>query len=508
MLDCDMRLSASDLYTYHRPSRCDLRVVLRHRGELESQPGEYEEVLRRLGERHERSHLASLTGAVMLDTGTREERERLTRQAVTDAQEVIYQPALRSHMESDGVRWEVVGDPDLLIRWGDGYLIRDCKIAQRITHADHPEIHLQMELYGWLYERAFGVPPKALEVYNGAGEIVELAYKGGTRALQELELIARLKRSKREPYVPVGWTKCSHCGFRYRCWPQAEERKDVALVYGVDQWMAHELREDGVETYPQLVDRFTAERLARLTRPTASHTWKVGKRAPSILRMARALMAGHEMLIQPPVIPEHPNYVMFDLEGMPPQLQEPAKIYLWGLQVFGDRPSEFRYALANFDLDGDGNGWRDFLALAGVVFEEYGDLPFVHWYSYEKTNIAMYVERYGDPEGIAARVLANLVDFLPITQESIALPLYSYSLKEVERHIGYERSLAGTSGDWAMARYVEAFETRDELEREALMSLIIAYNREDLEAMWAVVQWLKSKAKPDLKLVRVEESPT
>jgi predicted RecB family nuclease len=500
-----MRLSASDLYTYHRPSRCDLRVVLRHIGELESPPGEYEEVLRRLGERHERAHLASLPGAISLETGTREERERLTRQAVSDAQEVIYQPALRSSLESGGVRWEVVGDPDLLIRWGDGYLVRDCKIAQRITHRDHSEIHLQMELYGWLYERTFGEPPRALEVYNGAGELVELAYKGGTRALQELELIAGLKQAKREPYAPVGWTKCGRCGFRYRCWPQAEERKDVALVYGVDQWMVHELREDGVETYPQLVDRFTAERLARLTRPTASHTWKVGRRAPAILRMARALAADQEILIQPPAIPEHPNYVMFDLEGMPPQLQEPAKIYLWGLQVFGDRRSEFHYALADFSPGGDEHAWREFLALAGSIFAEYGDVPFVHWYSYEKTNIQMYVERYGDPEGVASRVLASLVDFLPITLESIALPLYSYSLKEIERYIGFERSLPGTSGDWAMARYVEAFETRDELEREALMSLIIAYNREDLEAMWAVVQWLKGKAKPDLKLVRVEE---
>jgi hypothetical protein len=39
-----------------------------------------------------------------------------------------------------------------------------------------------------------------------------------------------------------------------------------------------------------------------------------------------------------PLIEQGPNYVMFDLEGMPPQLDELEKIYLWGMQVFGERP--------------------------------------------------------------------------------------------------------------------------------------------------------------------------
>ncbi|UCF41028.1 MAG: TM0106 family RecB-like putative nuclease [Gemmatimonadota bacterium] len=499
-----MRLAASDFNTYHRPSRCELRVYLRHRGELEEEPGEYEAVLRRLGQRHERQHLASLGPVVMLDTGSREERERLTRQAVTDEQEVVYQPALSSALEIDGQRWEVVGDPDLLIKWGKGYIIRDCKISQRITHRDHPEIHYQLELYGWLYERTFGEPPVALEVYNGAGEITQLAFKGGTRALQELEAIARVKQAKHPPYTPVGWTKCQQCAFRYRCWPEAVERKDVSLVYGLHQWMALELRKEGIETYTELVQQYSAERLARLTKPSAAHGGKVGKRASSILRMARALSTGEEILIAPPEIPEHPNYVMFDLEGMPPQLQEPAKIYLWGLQVYGERPGEFRCALADFGPEGDRNAWFEFLEQARDIFEQHGDLPFVHWYSYEKTNIEMYLDRYGDPEGTAARVLDNLLDLLPVTLESVALPLSSYSLKVVERHIGYERSLRETGGDWAMARYVEAVETEDETERQALMKMIIAYNREDLEAMWGVMQWLKDRAAPAVPLRLVE----
>jgi predicted RecB family nuclease len=44
-----------------------------------------------------------------------------------------------------------------------------------------------------------------------------------------------------------------------------------------------------------------------------------------------------------------------------------------------------------------------------------------------------------------------------------------------------------------MAMFIEATETSDEWKRRELMNEILAYNKEDLEATWAVFQWLKSK---------------
>ena len=86
----------------------------------------------------------------------------------------------------------------------------------------------------------------------------------------------------------------------------------------------------------------------------------------------------------------------------------------------------------------------------------------------------------------------NLLDLLPITYESVALPSSSYSLKLVEQIAGYERQLTDAGGDWSMARYIEATETDDEGLRPSIMGEILEYNREDLEATWAVMQWLRS----------------
>ena len=71
---------------------------------------------------------------------------------------------------------------------------------------------------------------------------------------------------------------------------------------------------------------------------------------------------------------------------------------------------------SGFGADGDREGWEKFLETADAIFAEYGDIPFVHWAIYERVHIEMYVQRYGDPAGIAARVLRNLFDLLPITK--------------------------------------------------------------------------------------------
>jgi predicted RecB family nuclease len=124
---------------------------------------------------------------------------------------------------------------------------------------------------------------------------------------------------------------------------------------------------------------------------------------------------------------------------------------------------------------------------------DYGDIPFVHWHHYERVHIEMYVQRYGDPTGVAVRVLRNLLDLLPVTKKAVVLPLPSYSLKVVEEYVGFERTMDEYGGSWAMAQFILATETDDENERNARMAEILKYNEEDLAATWAVFEWLRKK---------------
>jgi predicted RecB family nuclease len=485
-----MRLTASDFASCHRPTRCDLRVFLRHHREQEAEPGPYELVLRRLGLRHERDHLATLGTFANASAASLEEQVKKTADAIGRKVSVLYQPAFVATERICGTDVEIVGVPDYLILDGDGYLIRDSKMARRIDEENHPEILLQLQLYGWLFEKSCGVAPKGLQVHCGTGEITTIPYDGGKSALQELERLLAIKRLTAEPYEPVGWTKCLGCGYTDRCWAQAEKNGDVALVYCVDQNLARTLHSQGVRTRKELLAKYDVTSLSELKRPYGSREQRVGKAAERILRFADAMERKEEIVLSAPAIPPSRNYVMFDLEGMPPHLDELGKIYLWGAQVFGENPSEFRVALSGFGGDGDKQGWLSFLENARQIFEAYGDIPWVHWAPYEETYLRRYVKRFGDPEGVAARVEANLFDLLTVTRDSLVLPLASFSLKVVEDYVGFERKEAEYGGAWAMATFIEATETSDETKRKELMDKIVAYNKEDLEATWAVFKWL------------------
>jgi predicted RecB family nuclease len=53
--------------------------------------------------------------------------------------------------------------------------------------------------------------------------------------------------------------------------------------------------------------------------------------------------------------------------------------------------------------------------------------------------------------------------------------------------------LPDVRGDWAMAKYIEATETENENLRDKVLNQIRTYNKEDLEATWEILKWLKSR---------------
>ena len=193
--------------------------------------------------------------------------------------------------------------------------------------------------------------------------------------------IVATRSAKEAPYSPVGWSKCGDCEYKPRCWQAAEDNRDIARVAGVDQSLAITLRAQGVTTPEQLLESFDEPKLSALPRPWGKKQRPVGDKASRrILLMARVLTSGKLQVLQQPVIPEHPNYVMFDLEGLPPFLDALDKIYLWGTKVYGSNGSTVRTATAGFGPDGDRDGWFTFLEHAREIFAQHGDIPFVHCY--------------------------------------------------------------------------------------------------------------------------------
>jgi len=126
-----MHFRASNPYDYYRPSKCERRVALRHRGVNESPRREFDDLLARLGASHATTHLDSLNGVKKLEGLDGESQERETLAAIRAGVPAIYQARFRVSLDLDGEQNDLVGLPDFLIRDGDGYIIRDSKLARR-----------------------------------------------------------------------------------------------------------------------------------------------------------------------------------------------------------------------------------------------------------------------------------------------------------------------------------------------------------------------------------------
>ncbi len=483
-----LAIKPSDFYRLFSPSKCELRLYLSYKGVAPSPPSAFEQLIFQLGQRHEKNHLSTFPTVSDL-TGNPVEK---TLDEIRKGAPVIYQAGLRVQFSLDRRLLEVVGIPDFLIREGASYLIRECKIARLVSDKDHPEILRQLQIYGWLFEKTVGKAPGALQVLKGDGFIEKFEYGGEDSALFHLRELLAVMSLPEEPFSPVGWSKCSGCGYSDFCLKRAEESRSVALIPDVDQGLAKQLTSQGILTIGELAAKYNETSLSALKRPWGSGEQRVGKKAVGILLQAQAMIERREIVVKKPEIPISRNHVMFDLEGLPPQLDELDRIYLWGMKVYGDKQSPFLYSLAQSGSEGDRGGWEHFLKIAENIFAEYGNIPFIHWASYEKTKINAYIRRYGDIDGIAAKVLSNLVDLLPITRDAVVLPQPSYSLKVVEKHIGFRRTQDEFGGDWSIAKYIEAVETDDEAKRHAIMNEILKYNEEDLQATWAIFEWLRS----------------
>ena len=505
-----VRFKATDVFDYYKPGRCARRVTwLAHGYEQELEEDPFVDLLRILGERHERGHVATFPGILDLSylKESPDERERRTIAAIRDGVPAIYQPRFRQAVPLDSDLVDLIGEPDFLLRaeGGAGYVVRDSKLARNVLSSRHAGIPAQLQIYGYLYELAAGAPPSALEVHNGEGAIVRVEYRGAAAVLDLLREHRRLRSADPGVYEPIGLTKCGGCGYEARCGDEARAARDVSLLQPVDQKKALLLHSRGITSIDMIP--------AAIEGPDHRDLFWEGKKNPRVSataarlrRFAEAFLTGKPVRIETPVLPDAARSVFLDLEGLPAYLDELEKIYLWGLKDYRGEVPRFLPAVADFGAQGDRAGWERFLAIAGRLLSEAPDLKFIHWGSYERTAIERYRNLFGG-DRVADTVLANLVDLLPVMRASMVLPVPSYGLKSVEKLAGFQRKLAGYQGSLAMARYIEACETDDGASgtsvvgaglapapsrRDEIMREILAYNGEDLDATRAVMEWLRN----------------
>jgi len=488
-------ISATDFHTYYKPSRCQRRVHLIHHPPPQADTeavSHYYAHAQETDYHVERYYFKRLNQPLDLSQLEAKARKKATLQAILRQEPVIYKPLLVYTWKHKGQRYHLEATPDFLI-WSDGgYIMRHCRMAKKINRDNHPDIFWISHFHAWIYERLFGEWPLALEVGHSTGSMTELPLPDVAKLEQMLDQLISWRESEEMPYHPVSWTKCQSCHFRDYCWNLAEESEDISLVPNLESALILALRQSGVTTVSGLLETHSVESLAAYEWNESLTTRKIGhKKAQAMLHMAQALLTQQPILTQQPPLPDTRHWLMFDVEGVPARPGQPEKVYLWGMYLMGEQEQNLQLISQTLNREADRDNWFAFLERVRELFDTYGDLPFVHWGSFEPYCIKLYTKRFGDRRGVARRIQANLLDFFELLKASVVVPIPSYSLKVLEKYVGFERSDQDTGGYWSVVNYLKSISTKNQARREEIMSQLLAYNCSDLEAMWHIMVWFQ-----------------
>ena len=488
------RLSNWDISNLLSPTQCEIRPFLAGRETPTYKAISSDDWLKKFREQQLRDQKMKLGNMLDLsEIHDHDVRFRATAEAIKSCVEVIYKPLLKTESSIDGQAVEIMSEADFLVLENNQYFIRNISPRQRIDSDTTNCISsmMQIRLFGWLM-RKMNMTPSRLEIVNGRNEILPII-PADAAVFRVLYKAMLAKYSSHESYSPVGWSKCSKCGYETRCWDKAIVENDISLLPGIDQELAQNFHKEGVRNIDSLLASFDESSLSVQSRRVGGRAVRIGNRAREILSQARAYQTQNPIWLTTPALPESSNYVILDLEGIPANLDRPEIIFLFGMQAFGSDSGSYISAEGGYDQQSQMEAWKTFLNNARQMFERYGDaVRFVHWGHYEATMLKKYVERYGDHDGTASQVVSNLFDLLPTFQTAVAIPVPSYSLKVVEKYIGFQRTQKEFGGEWVIGKFFSTLECVDQEEKEKALGEIRLYNSEDLKATYEILRWLRT----------------
>lgn len=413
-----------------------------------------------------------------------------TLQLMKEGKSLIYQGWLET--EIDGLIYR--GRPDLLKKipgfsnFGNWiYVPIDIKSSSKAK-----TLHVQqLAFYCMILEKVQGVFPDSPAVING--DFKQLEFKIDEEVLAQShekikEIVEILNGNKPALHISSA-TKNSP--WYKECLREAEERNDISLIYKLRKDTAQALREYGIDTLQKMAN---ADALPKMPGASLETLDKARIQAQSLVEKKPIFIA------QPKLVQESALKLYFDIEGDPWLETE----YLFGFWVVGDperkyakvgnisysddKEKYFLYFLAE-SPDLEKEMWEKFLSWLCWLPSEY---IAYHYAPYEKTALNKLSKKYKTTEELQ-RFQSHLIDLNNHVLETVVLPLYFYSIKDIAKSpfVNFKWRHAKAGGGQSIFWYERWLETGD---RQVLQD-IIDYNEDDVRATEHVHLWLNCLTK-------------
>jgi predicted RecB family nuclease len=500
--DGTLRLSPTDLANHlacAHLTQLELRVV---RGELERPfvDDPYGQIILRKGNEHEAAYLARIEADGLQvermltyddEEFVGEDARRATEEAIrASLADVVYQAYL-----TDGT-WR--GFADFLERLPNGtYEPVDTKLARSAK-----PLHLiQLCFYAEQLGRIQGRLPEHVHVELGSGV---------RETFRTNDFIAFYRRSRERLLAAIAgdgasatwpWPvyHCRICDFRHLCQDRRVAEDHPILVAGLGRLHAERLAAQGIDTLTRLgetapgtrIERIRPETFVRLRSQAALqlHLTRTGERLVELLpdeedRGFRLLPA------------TSPGDVWLDLEGHP--FFEPARglEYLFGW-CWRDDAGELRYKVVwGLDRDGEKAAFERFVDWVEARRRVHPDLHVYHYAAYERTALRRLMGEHSTREREIDDWLRQelLVDLYRVVKQALRAGVTSYSIKEIEKLYGFERTAEVAGGDESVVLFEQWLEAGE----GSLLEGIRAYNEEDCRSTVALHEWLLARRPPEL----------
>ncbi len=299
--------------------------------------------------------------------------------------------------------------------------------------------------------------------------------------------IAHLLSSSSAPDLILN-KHCPECGFQSRCRKKAIDKDDLSLLANMPNKERARLNGKGIFTVSQLSYTF------RPRRRTKRFSTKPEKYHHSLKALAIREKKVH--IVGDPQLRIDGTAVYFDVDGLPDR----DRYYLVGIHL-EDANGITRHSFwADTEADEE-RVWKFFLnTISGI------DRPvLIHYGSFETTFLKRMCDRYGGPskDSAAAQAISNAVNILSFVFAQVYFPTYSNGLKEIARYLGFEWGDPSFSGLQSVIWRHDWESSGDPKVQEKL----IAYNREDCEALCLIVRTLRRLSQPEFATYGASHGP-
>jgi uncharacterized protein len=496
----------------------------------------------RRGDAHEQQVLAGFSGegasVVEISTGrdlSDADKLRSTNDAMRSGVDVVYQGVL---LHEDPTGAQLFGRPDFLVRaellpganddslTRSGYEVVDAKLARTAK----ARAVLQAVYYSHLLAQVRGEPPHRVHLALGNGEFAAFrvadyaAYERRIRRyLEEFLLDDPGKYPSVEPY-PEPVEHCAICRWRATCASKRRDDDDLSLVAGMPTTQRVALKAVGVSGRTQFAELLKLPRVdgvgteslerAQLQARLQVESERIGSIVHELLDPDRdqegSLIPNRGLLALPePCVGD----LFFDIEGARYYTEDNKEFglqYLFGVVDTGDCdetgvPSYTQ--IWAFDRVGEKEVFEEFVDFVTERRSSHPGLHVYHYNHYEPTSVDHLSELHETRQEAVGRLMGRFathedevddllrggvfVDLYRVVRQGLRAGVESYSIKSLERMIGFERQVDLDDATAHLLTFESALNEGDAKASVNTRHIVAGYNEDDCRATLALRDWLE-----------------